>query len=178
MQHLILGESNNEIYRARNILFFYNNKYFLVSSWLSGYDSDCDFILDLIQKNNQKSRQKEIDYPYEVSKSNRLESDFRNSGNDFIAATKKAVYETNYIYYDNAGKRYAVQSQKPYTEAILNATDLYDEIDKCKDMLTRFKLDYLIESAEDLLRANIVYDIKDRKYLQKTEEIIKYINNQ
>lgn len=178
MKHLILGESNDKIYRAKNILFFFSNKFYLLSSWFYDYQSDHDLLLEILETNIKKHKIKEFSYTYEISKSNRLEKDFRNSENDFIAATKKSVYETNYIYYDNAGKRYAIQTLKPYTTGVINATDLYSELDECKDFLLKHNLNHLIQCADDLFNANKVYNIKEKKYLNKIEEVIKFINNQ
>jgi len=179
MQHIILGEKQGSLFSAKNILFFAGNKLYLLSSWFTHYESDCDLILEILENNIKKLRiKKDIYSEYQVSKSEKLENDLRNSANDFYAATKKKVYETNYIYYDASGRMYAVQTLKPYKDAVLNATDLWSEFEDCKKFLIKNRLEYMVSQAEKLTNANIVYPVSDRVYMNKIDEVIKFINNQ
>jgi hypothetical protein len=134
-------------------------------------------MLELIRNSNTANKKKEIGEYFFSEKSYKL-TEATDTKRKMLYDMKKAIIEYNYIYHDNAGKRYAIVSYHSYEEQLFNWDILNEEYTKTIDYLNnKMNLYYLDEEVKNLFNANFVYPINNEITIHKTiESILKEIN--
>lgn len=152
-------------------LFFLGNQFFLITyhSCLS-YDQ-YDFKKYLVEQVCEKYK---ILERWEVNRgvdTNKVLKDFRIRNN----ALKKYIQQVNYLYYDNAGKEYAITTLTNYIESICDQDVIKDNYIKAKEILQKKKYSWLEKQIEELMIANILF-VDEIEYCKTIEHLIKDIN--
>ena len=160
-------------------VILFNNEFIIITynSCLQSGKSSNEFILELIKNSNTATKKKEIGKYFFSEKSYKL-TEVTDIKRNMLADMKKAIIEYNYIYHDNAGKRYAIVSYHSYEDQLFNWDRLNEEYTKTIDYLNnKIHLHYLDEEVKNLFNANFIYPVNNEITIHKTiESIIKEIN--
>lgn len=93
-------------------------------------------------------------------------------------ALKKWIYQAHYLYYNNAGKEFAIASKIPYMDAICNYNEFEDNYKKAKDVLTERGYKWLFPKLEKLYMKNIMFDLDQTEIHKSIDHLVKSINQQ
>jgi hypothetical protein len=152
---------------STSTIILFDNQYLVatIPSCYLGHESMCSF-LELVLKKGAKEF-------YNTNKSWSIDNEFRDlrlRGTEL----KQYTYEVNYIYYDNANKKYSIVTKKPYVDYILSQTERNNSYNECLSFLKNNNLN-LIECLEKLHLENY-YHISDSEVSKSIDHLIKTIN--
>lgn len=110
----------------------------------------------------ENSKHKHI---YDVKRSMHLDREFKNyriRG----ARLKKWVDEVNFIYYDNAGRQYAVTTKIKFTEDLINQSKLKEEYEKAIEFLNEgaFSPSSFEDKIKRIYEENFMYISPQEEY--------------
>jgi hypothetical protein len=111
-----------------------------------------------------------------VSTGVNLERDLRNFRlhNESL---KKHYQEVNFIYSDNAGKRYAITNKVDYLEFIANQSELEGNYQMAKEFLSEKRYKWLLPQLDELMQYNSVYGDSTAEEFKTVDYLIKSIHN-
>ena len=176
MQHIVIGELDETRHynSMTNFVFVINNKFYLIT-YHNMNEPIQDYIVRLINNNVKTSKLKPLGSIFEVSKSHHLNDDFDNSTFNFDMLVKRKCWQLNYYYYDNAGKMYGVMTSQSYKEKHIDSEKLEESYNELIAYLKKWDIRYIEDYATKLMYANISYGLTERKYISRTEDLIKLI---
>lgn len=112
---------------------------------------------------------------YNVERSYRLNEELRDSRNKGVAM-RRELNEFNYTYSDNAGREYCFYTSMPFTEHLLNSTELLQNAETAIEYLRKNKqFRHHIKEVEELASLNNLY-VSDYEIHKTVESLIKQIN--
>jgi hypothetical protein len=113
-------------------------------------------------------------YPYydvtRQSANDRLK-DFRIRGK----ALKKTIKEINYIYYDNAGRKYAITTEASFIESLCNNDILTENYKEMNEYLQKTKYKYLTPELDALYESNLIY-VDEIEVVKSIDNLVELIN--
>lgn len=144
-------------------VFYFNGEFVFIEmhrcNWTNPLISDFEKIEIMLESSKHK-------WVLDVNRSVNMDREFKNyriRG----ARLKKWVDEVNFLYYDNAGREYAVTTKIKFTEDLVNQTKLEAEYKKAKDFLEEGAFSSLrfSESIENIYKKNKMYISPHEEYL-------------
>lgn len=154
-------------YSISNSLFYHNNKFLLLTfcNCLKGYLSNCEFAETLLK--NKLKNLETVD-GYNVSRSWIYDKELRRLILD-SKLMSKFVHECNFVYSDNALKKYAIVSKISYVKRILEGDgNLEENYIEAKEYLIKTERDFLLNDLEDLYNINKCGEMPNTLYMAKT----------
>jgi hypothetical protein len=136
-------------------VFYFNGEFVFIEmprcNWSGSLMSDFEKIEIMLENSKHK-------WILDVGRSANMDREFKNYR---IRGTrlKKWVDEVNFLYYDNAGRQYAVTTKIKFTEDLVNQAKLEEEYKKAKDFLEEgaFSSSWFSESVDDIYKENKMY---------------------
>lgn len=154
-------------------LFFLGTKFILITyNACMNMGDEYDFKKTLIDK--VITDNKVFEY-YDVNRGVNVQDNLR----DFRIrnkALRKHIEQINFIYWDNAGKKYAITTRTKYLDAICNQEEIDTNYNEAKEMLTKNEYDWLLEPLKNLYYANKVYNENEAEYHKTIDHLINSIN--
>jgi hypothetical protein len=144
-------------------VFYFNGEFVFIEmpscNWTNHSLSSFEKIEIMLENSKHK-------WVLDVNRSISMNTEFKNyriRG----ARLKKWVDEVNFLYYDNAGRRYAVTTKIKFTEDLINQSKLEEEYKKAKDFLKEgaFSFSRFSESIDDIYKENKMYISPHEEYL-------------
>jgi len=141
--------------RSWQQVFYFNGEFIFVETpnciWTNPFLSDFEKIEIMLEKSTHK-------WIIDVNRSIHMDREFKNyrlRG----ARLKKWVEEVNFLYYDNAGKEYAVTTRIKFTQDLINQIKLKEEYEKAIEYLNNsaFSPSVFKDNIEGLYRKNMMY---------------------
>lgn len=137
--------------------------------------SHIDFNLALVKQILKRCSHTELS---KVEKSIALDKSWSNQKKREMIYNSKHR-EVNYIYANNAGKLYSINSLMNFGEAVEIQERLDSELNDVIDYLQENNLQHLIENAKDLHRFNFTYQLRKDEYIVRAiDEIVTNIKQQ
>ena len=114
-------------------------------------------------------------YPsYEVNRSVNVGGELR----DFRIrnkALRKRIKEVNYLYYDNAMKKYAITTDILYIDAVCDKDKIEKNYKDAREFIIKMEYNWLLKQLDDLFYANI-HGFEEQAEIHKTiDHLIKEI---
>lgn len=138
-------------------VFYFNGEFVFLEMpscvWNGTLLSDFEKIEIILEKS--KPNHKNV---WDVKRSMNMDIEFKNyriRG----ARLRKWVDEVNFLYYDNAGRQYAVVTRTKFTEDLINQSKLKEEYEKAKDFLKEgmFSPSQFSESIDKIYKENYMF---------------------
>ena len=168
MFYAVYCENNLE-----HFIFYHNSDFYIISYHKCiTYENRYKFYVEMVEQMCLKSKfsKKTETRKYHVC-DNELKKQRKT---DFLLKTK--IREYNYIYYDNACKRYAIYTDIPWTDAIKNKDTIAENYKKMKNYLDEFDFKFLKDELQNLYENNQVY-YSEMEVIKTTEHLIKLFTN-
>lgn len=139
------------------------------------FSSHIDFNLALTKQILKKSSHTEL---HKVQKSIALDKSWSNQKKrDMIYNSKHR--EVNYIYSDNAGRLYCINSLVDFGEAVEIQSKLDTELNEALDYINENNLHHLTDKAKQLHQFNFTYQLRKDEYIVRAiDEIVTNIKQQ
>lgn len=176
MQHIVIGQIDDTKYynSTTNFVFLIDNCFYLIT-YHNMDEPVQDYIVKLIINNLKSSKLKPLSSIYQVSKSHHLNNDFEYSTFNFDLLVKRKCWQLNYYYFDNANKMYGVMTSQSYKEKHIDNEKLQISYNELIAYVKKWDIKYIEDYATKLMNANISYGLTERKYISRTEDLIKLI---
>jgi hypothetical protein len=154
-------------------LLFIKNKYLLVRyNSCQNQFGHLDYKQDLVKRIISDNK---IFPLYEVEREKYSYNDFCIYGK-LTLPIKKTAKQVNYIYFDNAGKQYAITTKTDFFDEIFAQQDRNESFLEAKDYLENNCLDYLVKDLKRLHDANSINSITESTCVKTMDELLKTIN--
>jgi hypothetical protein len=153
-------------------LFLVENKFVLITyNKCMNFGDQYEYKKKLIDKVIQHN--KVFDY-YELNRID-VEKDLRDFRIRNIAL-KKYIRQVNYLYYNNAGKKFAITTDVPYIETLAKTSELRKNYDDAMEFLKNNEYNYLLNDLRDLFCANTYNNNYEAQYIKTIDHLVKEIN--
>lgn len=140
-------------------LFFLGTKFILITynSCMNSGDK-YDFratLIDTLIKRDRIFDVYEVNRGVNVKDIRTIKQKLEKYGKDIVV---EDIEQINFIYQDNAGKKYAITTTAKYSDAICNQKEIDENYKAAKEMLEKNKYEWLLEPLEELYNANKIYE--------------------
>ena len=156
----------------QRFLFFLGNDFFLITYYNCMSHSGYDFKKSLIEEVCQKNK---IFRRYEVNISVNVERDLK----DFRIRNKelrKYISQVNYLYYDGAGKEYAITTLTNYKKRLFDNNDtILKNYQMAKEYLGQKEYHWLLPQLDELFYANCLRFCDEVEIFKAKEHLLKRI---
>lgn len=159
-------------FNPERFLFFLNNDFHIITYYGCVEYSNIDFKLYLI---NKVIKDNKVFEWFDVEKS----WDFSKKLKDFRIRNqplKKWHTNVNYIYFDNAKKKYAIVTRMPFFDALINQDLLDSNYLKAKNKIQELGYIWLISSLDDLYLSNSISGNYEIDHVKTVDHLIQQIN--
>jgi hypothetical protein len=161
---------------CRNIshaLLFIKNKYLLIRyNSCQNQFGHLDYKQDLVKRITGDNK---IFPLYDVEREKYSYNDFCIYGK-LTLPIKKTAKQVNYIYFDNAGKQYAITTKTDFFDEIFAQQNRNESFLDAKDYLENNGLDYLVKDLKRLHEANSINSITESTCVKTMDELLKTIH--
>lgn len=89
---------------------------------------------------------------------------------------RKYIQQVNYIYKDNAGKKYAITTKTNYLDSICNQEEIRGNYEKTKDFIIKNNYDWMLCKLDELYIHNIIREANPIEIHKTIDSVIKSIN--
>ena len=176
-----IKDNEDSIFRYRcfhycspsSIILFIDNEfiYFEYNDCFKGsYESLGDFVLRLLIDKAEKHHKKEY---YSIEKSTCIDKEFKDYRLRNIAIREHHT-EVNFIYFNNARKKYAITTEKPFLDVLKYNDKITEDYKKMKAWIKDNINDneYLLDNLSSLHWDNSV-SVSDYEIMKTTEHLSK-----
>jgi hypothetical protein len=155
-------------------LLFIKNKYILIRYHnCENYFGHLDYKQDLIKRIIKDNK---IFPLFDVEREKYSYNDFCMDSN-LNLPLKKYAKQINYIYYDNAGKQYAITTKSDFFDEIFLQQDRNKSFNECKEYLKNIGLeDLLLTDLNKLHQANSINYVTEIESVKSIDSLIKSID--
>jgi len=175
-------ESNNDSiwkceHNLEQIVFYSQGDFYLITMPKCYFgENKYDDIVDILNKIGLLKTKKRID---DFNKVTDMDNDLKELRLRDIVF-KDIVHEVNYIYYNNAGKKYSIMSKVNLFDAMeWRENDLiYNNAKEFKEYLISIGLEYLIAKVEELQAQNMFYNPSQKEVVKSIDSILDKIQKQ
>jgi hypothetical protein len=174
-EHTHYCSTNGRCHNISYVLLFIKNKYLIVRyNSCQNQFSHLDYKQDLIKRIVSDNKIFEL---YEVEREKYSYNDFCIWGK-LNLPLKKSAKQVNYIYFDNAGKQYAITTKTDFFDEIFSQNERDIAFIKAKDYLQNMGLDCLIDNLKQLHQVNSINEINDIVIVKTIDNLLKSIHQQ
>lgn len=154
-------------------LFFLGNQFILVTYFTClSFGDKYLFKKELVELACKKSK---FFDRWEVERSIDVKSELR----DFRVrntALRKYIQQVNYLYYDNAGKQYAITTKVKYIDKICDQELIDTNYENAKLSIEKSKYKWLLKELDNLYYANLVHNDYDIEFVKTVDHLLIEIN--
>ena len=160
----------------QSCILFVNKKFFLIKyhSCIDGGDHikfKKDLITQIIGKNK-------IYNDYEVNSGVDITWEIDNYIKE-VAPLRKLVKQVNYVYYNNACKKYAITTDINFAEYIVEYDEMQNSYNVAVDYLKSIKAQcHLFKELDDIFKLNYIRNIRNINITKTIDGLVNLIKNQ